>query len=63
MFTIARNLRIDRLRREKPNQFTDLDDYDAPSDEPGQDEALHRLQKAVPWPRHWANPGMSNVNS
>ncbi len=45
VFTIARNLRIDRLRREKPNQFTDLDDYDAPSDEPGQDEALHRLQE------------------
>lgn len=45
IFTIARNLRIDRLRREKSNQFTDLDDYDAPSDEPGQDEALHRLQE------------------
>jgi predicted RNA polymerase sigma factor len=45
IFTIARNLRIDRLRREKSNQFTDLDDYDAPSDDPGQDEALHRLQE------------------
>ncbi len=45
IFTIARNLRIDRLRREKSNQFTDLDDYDAPSDAPGQDEALHRLQE------------------
>jgi RNA polymerase sigma-70 factor (ECF subfamily) len=45
VFTIARNLRIDRLRREKSNQFTDLDDYDAPSDDPGQDETLHRLQE------------------
>lgn len=45
IFTIARNLRIDRLRREKSNQFTDLDEYDAPSDAPGQDEALHRLQE------------------
>jgi len=45
IFTIARNLRIDRLRRERANQFTDLDDYDAPSDDPGQDEALRRLQE------------------
>lgn len=45
IFTIARNLRIDRLRRERANQFTDLDDYDAPSDDPGQDEALRRVQE------------------
>jgi|JI10StandDraft_1071094.scaffolds.fasta_scaffold31204_5 RNA polymerase sigma-70 factor, ECF subfamily len=45
IFTIARNLRIDRLRRERSNQYTDIDDYDAISDEPGQDEALHRLQE------------------
>ena len=45
IFTIARNLRIDRLRREKSNQYTDIDDYDAISDEPGQDEALRRLQE------------------
>jgi RNA polymerase sigma-70 factor (ECF subfamily) len=45
IFTIARNLRIDRLRRERASQFTDLDDYDAPSDDPGQDEALRRLQE------------------
>jgi RNA polymerase sigma-70 factor, ECF subfamily len=45
IFTIARNLRIDRLRREKSNQFTDLDDYDAPSDDPAQDEALRRVQE------------------
>lgn len=45
IFTIARNLRIDRLRRERSNQFTDLDDYDAPSDDPAQDEALRRVQE------------------
>lgn len=45
IFTIARNLRIDRLRRERANQFTDLDDYDAPSDDPGQDETLRRVQE------------------
>ncbi len=45
IFTIARNLRIDRLRREKSNQFTDLDDYDAPSDDPAQDETLRRIQE------------------
>lgn len=45
IFTIARNLRIDRLRRERSNQYTDIDDYDAVSDAPGQDEALHRLQE------------------
>jgi RNA polymerase sigma-70 factor, ECF subfamily len=32
IFTIARNLRIDRLRREGSVQFTDIDDFDAPSD-------------------------------
>lgn len=45
VFTIARNLRIDRLRRERPSQFTDLDDFDAPSDERGQEESLGRLQE------------------
>lgn len=45
IFTIARNLRIDRLRRERSSQFTDLDDYDVASDEPGQDEALRRVQE------------------
>jgi RNA polymerase sigma-70 factor, ECF subfamily len=45
IFTIARNLRIDRLRRERSSQYTDIDDYDAPSDEAGQDEALGRLQE------------------
>jgi RNA polymerase sigma-70 factor (ECF subfamily) len=45
IFTIARNLRIDRLRRERSSQFTDLDDYDAPSLEASQDDALGRLQE------------------
>ncbi len=45
IFTIARNLRIDRLRRERSNQYTEIEDYDAPSDAAGQDEALNRLQE------------------
>jgi RNA polymerase sigma-70 factor (ECF subfamily) len=45
IFTIARNLRIDRLRRERSSQYTDIDDYDAPSEEPGQEEAMGRLQE------------------
>ena len=40
IFTIARNLRIDRLRRERSNLYTDMDDFDAPSDDPGQEEAF-----------------------
>jgi RNA polymerase sigma-70 factor, ECF subfamily len=45
IFTIARNLRIDRLRREKSSQFTDIDDYDAESGDISQDEALGRFQE------------------
>jgi RNA polymerase sigma-70 factor, ECF subfamily len=45
IFTIARNLRIDRLRREKTSLFTDIDDYDAESSDPQQDDALGRLQE------------------
>jgi RNA polymerase sigma-70 factor, ECF subfamily len=45
IFTIARNLRIDRLRREKTSLFTDLDDYDAESEDVAQDDALGRLQE------------------
>jgi RNA polymerase sigma-70 factor, ECF subfamily len=45
IFTIARNLRIDRLRREKTSLFTDIDDYDAESQEAQQDDALGRLQE------------------
>jgi RNA polymerase sigma-70 factor, ECF subfamily len=45
IFTIARNLRIDRLRREKTSLFTDLEGYDVESGEAGQDEALGRFQE------------------
>ncbi len=45
IFTIARNLRIDRLRREKTSLFTDLDGYDAESDDEPADEALGRFQE------------------
>ena len=45
IFTIARNLRIDRIRRESTQQFTDLDNYDAPSDDPGSDDQLILMQQ------------------
>ena len=45
VFTIARNLRIDRLRRESSAYFTDLEDFDAPSDDVPGDEALNRSQE------------------
>jgi RNA polymerase sigma-70 factor, ECF subfamily len=45
IFTIARNLRIDRLRRESSVYFTDIDDYDAPSDEASAEDALGRMQE------------------
>lgn len=45
IFTIARNLRIDRLRRESSAYFTDLENFDAPSDEVSGDEALNRVQE------------------
>jgi RNA polymerase sigma-70 factor, ECF subfamily len=45
IFTIARNLRIDRLRREKSSMFTDLDDFDAPSDDISAEDSLWRFQE------------------
>lgn len=45
VFTIARNLRIDRLRREGSAHFTDIDDYDAPSDEPQAEETVVRNEQ------------------
>jgi RNA polymerase sigma-70 factor (ECF subfamily) len=45
IFTIARNLRIDRLRRESSLHFTDLENFDAPSEEISGDEALNRTQE------------------
>ena len=35
IFTIARNLRIDRIRRETSRPISELGDFDAPSDETG----------------------------
>ena len=40
IFTIARNLRIDRLRRQGSYQFVDIDDYDEISDDPASDDLL-----------------------
>jgi RNA polymerase sigma-70 factor, ECF subfamily len=45
IFTIARNLRIDRLRRERSSMFTDLDDFDAPSEDASAEESLGRFQE------------------
>jgi RNA polymerase sigma-70 factor, ECF subfamily len=45
VFTIARNLRIDKLRREKTSLYSDIDDYDAVSSDAQQDDALGRLQE------------------
>ena len=40
VFTIARNLRIDRIRKESSRPLAELGDYDAPSDAPGSEEIL-----------------------
>ena len=45
VFTIARNLRIDRLRRESPMLLANLEDYDAESEEPLGDEVVSRKQE------------------
>ncbi|MGI9481729.1 MAG: sigma-70 family RNA polymerase sigma factor [Hyphomicrobiales bacterium] len=45
IFTIARNLRIDRLRRESSLHFTDLENYDAPSEDPGSDDQVNLMQQ------------------
>jgi RNA polymerase sigma-70 factor (ECF subfamily) len=45
IFTIARNLRIDRARRESSAHFTDIDDFDTASDDPASDERLNRAQE------------------
>jgi RNA polymerase sigma-70 factor (ECF subfamily) len=47
VFTIARNLRIDRLRREAARHFTDVEDCgEEASDEPGSEELVMRRQGA-----------------
>jgi RNA polymerase sigma-70 factor, ECF subfamily len=45
VFTIARNLRIDRLRREHAVPVSELGDHDETSDEPGSDEILNRAEE------------------
>ncbi len=45
VYTIARNLRIDRLRRESSVHFTEIDGYDEASDDPGSDVQLNRAQE------------------
>ena len=45
VFTIARNLRIDRIRRDVHMPTTELGDYDEPSDEPEGEELLGRKQE------------------
>ena len=45
VFTIARNLRIDRLRRESSAFFIDLEGFDAPSEESASDDNLNRSQE------------------
>ena len=45
IFTIARNLRIDKLRRERAQLYTDLEDFDAPDMSTGAEESLGRSQE------------------
>ena len=45
IFTIARNLRIDKLRKQSSMPLAELGDYDAPSGEPGSDDVLSRKQE------------------
>jgi RNA polymerase sigma-70 factor, ECF subfamily len=45
IFTIARNLRIDKLRRERSQLYTDLEDFDAPDMSAGAEESLGRSQE------------------
>lgn len=45
VFTIARNLRIDRLRRNSNASFTAIEDFDCPSDERGPEEELALQQE------------------
>ena len=47
VFTIARNLRIDRIRKESIVPLTELGDFDAPSDDIGSDEVLAQKQSAA----------------
>jgi RNA polymerase sigma-70 factor (ECF subfamily) len=46
IFTIARNLRIDRIRKESSMPLAELGDYDATSDDLGNDDMLSRKQES-----------------
>ena len=46
IFTIARNLRIDRIRKESSMPLSELGDYDAPSDDMANDDMLSRKQES-----------------
>ena len=46
IFTIARNLRIDRIRKESSMPLSELGDYDAPSDDMANDDVLSRKQES-----------------
>jgi RNA polymerase sigma-70 factor, ECF subfamily len=45
IFTVARNLRIDRIRRESGMKLTELGDYDEPDDGPASDDQLIRIEE------------------
>jgi RNA polymerase sigma-70 factor, ECF subfamily len=45
VFTIARNLRIDRIRRDVHMPMTELGDYDEPSEDPDGEDVLGRKQE------------------
>ena len=45
VFTIARNLRIDRIRRDVHMPTTELGDYDEPSEDPDGEQVLGRKQE------------------
>ena len=47
IFTIARNLRIDRLRRDSAAHFVDLEGFDVPSEESSGDDTLNRSQQDI----------------
>ena len=47
VFTIARNLRIDRMRRESIRHYDDIAEYDAPSTDPISDELVGQRQQSI----------------
>jgi RNA polymerase sigma-70 factor, ECF subfamily len=47
IYTIARNLRIDRFRRDSGVSFVDYEDFDGPSDEASADDLLATRQEGT----------------